>query len=114
MGPLMNCFGKFGTNFDDDDIFRWESFVRGYLTAKDSNLPHLLDIDFNDDEFELEWAISLAAEEWILGDLETKKTIVKNRTGERFQWPNRNRQESDLDENFQNLAVFRKSCISIA
>ena len=44
--------------YDDDDIFRWESFVRGYLTAKDSNLLHLLDIDFNDDEFELEWAIS--------------------------------------------------------
>ena len=95
--------------YDDDDVFRWESFVRGYLTAKDSNLPHLLDIDFNGDEYELEWAISLAAEEWILGDLETKKTIVR-RIGLESDFNGRIeiRQESDLDENFQNVAVFRE------
>ena len=49
--------------YDDDDVFRWESFVRGPHDY-DSNLPHVLDIDFNGDEYELEWAISLAAEEW--------------------------------------------------
>ena len=51
----------------------------------------------------------LAAEEWILGDLETKKTIVR-RIGLESDFNGRIeiRQESDLDENFQNLAVFRE------
>ena len=57
---------------------RWGRFISAYLTSKNPSLPPLSEYFNEDDELEdYVDLINIAADEWMRGNLETRKEIVR-------------------------------------